>query len=216
MQFNSYIFIMAFLPAMVVLYFASNKIHILAGKIVLILGSLFFYAYSDKKILMFLGASIAVNYLFAALAKNVKKRRIFIAFPIAVNVAFLLYFKYCNFAIENINILMKTAYEPRNIIIPIGISFITFQQIAYIVSIYKKELEKNDFIDYLVYILYFPKLIIGPLAEPVDFIRQINDIETKAINSSHIAEGLKMFSFGLFKKMVLADTFASAVLWGGV
>lgn len=215
MQFNSYIFILAFLPIMVALYFGANKINILAGKVVLAAGSLFFYAYSDKRILGFLGASIAVNYIFAALVKKIKKRKIFVTVPIVINVAFLLYFKYCNFAIENVNILMRTEYEPINIVLPIGISFITFQQIAYIVSVYKEELEKNDFIDYLVYILYFPKLLIGPLAEPADFIGQINDVGTKTINSSHVAEGLKMFSFGLFKKMVLADTFANAVSWGG-
>lgn len=214
MQFNSYFFIMAFLPAIILIYFLSNKLHILAGKIVLILGSLIFYAYSDKKMLFFLCASIAINYIFTLLIQKMKWKKIFLSIPIIINAGLLLYFKYLNFVIENINSLLKTNYILKDLILPIGISFFTFQQIAYLVSVYRKELKNNYFVDYLTYILYFPKLLMGPLAEPTDFIEQINNPDTKKINWDHIAEGLKIFSFGLFKKVLLADTFANAVYWG--
>ena len=95
-----------------------------------------------------------------------------------------------------------------------GISFFTFQQIAYLVSVYRKELLKADLIDYLAYITYFPKLLMGPLMEPVDFVEQLNDLDRKKINWDNLACGVKIFSFGLFKKVMLADTFAAAVAWG--
>lgn len=214
MQFNSYFFIMAFLPVIIVVYFLSNKLHILAGKIVLILGSLIFYAYTDKKMLFFLCISIVINYLFTLLIQKMKWKKLFLSIPIVINAGLLLYFKYLNFAIDNINSLFKTEYAQKDLILPIGISFFTFQQIAYLVSVYRKELKHNHLVDYLAYILYFPKLLMGPLAEPVDFITELNSPELKKINWDHIAEGLKIFSFGLFKKVLLADTFANAVFWG--
>lgn len=205
---------MAFLPVIIVVYFLSNKLHILAGKIVLILGSLIFYAYTDKKMLFFLCISIVINYLFTLLIQKMKWKKLFLSIPIVINAGLLLYFKYLNFAIDNINSLFKTEYAQKDLILPIGISFFTFQQIAYLVSVYRKELKHNHLVDYLAYILYFPKLLMGPLAEPVDFITELNSPELKKINWDHIAEGLKIFSFGLFKKVLLADTFANAVFWG--
>lgn len=216
MQFNSYIFIMAFLPTILTAYFLANRIHIIAGKVVLFLGSLFFYGWADKTMLSFLILSIIVNYTFVILIKRIKwaNIRILLVIPLMINVGLLLYFKYTNFFIANINTLGKLEYPEWNIVLPIGISFITFQQIAYLVSVYQKKISATDLIDYLTYITYFPKLLMGPLTDPTDFIFQLNSQNRKKVNCAHIAEGLKMFSFGLFKKMVLADTFANAVLWG--
>lgn len=109
---------------------------------------------------------------------------------------------------------MRTEYSFKELFLPLGISFITFQQIAYLVSVYREELKEPSVVDYLVYILYFPKLLMGPLAEPIDFMGQLNDAATKKVNGDHTAQGLKLFSFGLFKKMILADTFATAFIWG--
>lgn len=97
---------------------------------------------------------------------------------------------------------------------PLGISFFTFQQIAYIVSSYREEIEQTSFIDYLAYILYFPKILMGPLIEPVDFIQQFNNEKLKTFNLDNLASGIKIFSFGLFKKMMIADVFSKAVSWG--
>ena len=214
MLLNSHIFILLFFPFLVLAYFLCNKLDILAGKIILVIGSLIFYAYADWHMLFFLLPSVLCNYLFTYLISHAKWRKIFLAVPVIVNVGLLLFFKYTNFVITNFNLLWKTEYELLQLLVPLGISFITFQQIAYLVTVYRGELERADVMDYLVYILYFPKLLMGPLAEPVDFIAQLNNPDTKKVNSDHMAQGLKMFSFGLFKKALLADTFAGAFAWG--
>lgn len=214
MQFSSYIFILAFLPVMLLLYFLGNKAGILWGKLVLIVGSLVFYGYAGLHSLIMLGISVGVNYLCVLIMKQFQHRKILLAVPVLINVGILLYFKYFNFALENLNRIMQTDHGPRDIFLPLGISFFTFQQIAYLVAVYRGEVETGQLLDYLVYILYFPKLLMGPLADPVDFLRDINNTEQKKINWDHIACGIKIFSFGLFKKVLLADTFASAVSWG--
>lgn len=215
MQFNSYIFILLFLPITAILYFLSNKIQNSIGKIVIIAASIIFYAYSDSKTVIILGISIIINYLFAKqLERRIVWRKIYLFLPIAVNVVLLLYFKYLNFAISNINLLFNFEIETKDILLPIGISFFTFQQIAYIVAIFRKEIKKADLLDYLTYILYFPKLLMGPLTDPVDFIKQINNNSLKKVNWDNISYGLKIFCFGLFKKVLIADTFATAVSWG--
>ncbi len=214
MLLNSHIFILLFFPLLMIAYFLCNKVNILAGKMVLLAGSLIFYAYADWHMLFFLLASVICNYLFIYLMGHAKWRKTLLAVPVMVNVGLLLFFKYTNFVIESINLLWKTEYGLMKLLVPLGISFITFQQIAYLVTVYRGELERIDLVDYLVYILYFPKLVMGPLAEPTDFIMQLNDPAAKKVNSDHMAQGLKLFSFGLIKKMILADTFAGAFAWG--
>ncbi len=214
MQFNSYIFILAFLPVLVLAYFLLGKINALVGKLTIIAGSVFFYAYTDISTLTVLGISVLINFLFAKLIDKLKWKKLFMVLPVVINVFLLFYFKYTNFAIKNINMLFGKQLEPQELILPIGISFFTFQQIAYIVAVYRKEIEKINVIDYVAYILYFPKLLMGPLMDPVDFINQFNNLELKRIDWDNIARGLKIFSFGLIKKVLLADTFAKAVSWG--
>lgn len=214
MTFNSYLFILAFLPGMLIAYFGANRIGSRWGKLALVLGSALFYGYGNVKALIFLAASAAVNYGFALLIWHGRRKKALLFLPVAVNVALLLTLKYANFAIENFNALSGAQVPLRSWILPVGISFFTFQQIAYLVSVSREELRDCALLDYLAYILYFPKLLMGPLAEPADFMEQLNDPTRKGLNWEHLAEGLKMFSFGLFKKMVLADTFAAAVSWG--
>ena len=215
MQFNSFIFILLFLPLTVTLYYTLNKINDTVGKIVLLIASIIFYAYTDRVTLIVLGISLVLNYGFALAIPNVKKWRSFYLFtPIVINTGILLYFKYLNFVIENVNHFFMKSIPLKEMILPIGISFFTFQQIAYMVAVYRKEIEKNNILDYLVYILYFPKILMGPLTEPTDFMAQINDTTLKKVNLDNIVCGIKIFSFGLFKKVMLADVFAKAVTWG--
>lgn len=215
MQFNSFIFILLFLPLTVTLYYTLNKINDTVGKIVLLIASIIFYAYTDRVTLIVLGISLVLNYGFALAIANVKKWRSFYLFtPIVINTGILLYFKYLNFVIENVNHFFMKSIPLKEMILPIGISFFTFQQIAYMVAVYRKEIEKNNILDYLVYILYFPKILMGPLTEPTDFMDQINDATLKKVNLDNIVCGIKIFSFGLFKKVMLADVFAKAVTWG--
>lgn len=215
MQFNSFIFILLFLPIVLVTYFLINKIRPLYGKTVLIVASVVFYTYSDWTIFAVLGLSLLVNFIAALLVKKLDKfRGIFMLLPIVVNVLLLLYFKYSNFIISTANQMLGKEWAFKELIQPIGISFFTFQQIAYIVAVYNEEIEKISLVDYLAYILYFPKILMGPLMDPVDFHKQINDDSLKKVNWDNIACGVKIFSLGLFKKVMMADVFAKAVAWG--
>ena len=215
MQFNSFIYILLLLPLTVALYHASNRINGMTGKLVILASSIVFYAYADWSVLVVLGISIAVNYIFSlVLAKAARWRNLYLCVPLIINVGLLLYFKYLNFAITNINIFLSEEIPLKELMLPAGISFFTFQQIAYLVAIYKGELENNNVIDYLVYILYFPKILMGPLTDPVDFIGQINDTSLKKFDWENLACGIKIFSLGLFKKAMIADVFAKAVSWG--
>ena len=215
MQFNSFVYILLFLPITILLYYTANKINSLVGKCILVISSIIFYCYTDISILWVLGISIVVNYVFSFTITKAKKwRSIFLFIPVIINVGLLLYYKYLNFAISNVNTFLGKEIPLVELILPIGISFFTFQQIAYVVAIYKGELQKNSLVDYLVYILFFPKILMGPLADPVDFINQINDSNLKKIDWDNIASGIKIFSLGLFKKVMIADIFAKAVGWG--
>lgn len=215
MQFNSFVFILLFLPITTLLYYTANRINSLVGKWILVISSIIFYCYTDISILCVLGISIVVNYVFSLTVTKAKKwRSLFLVIPVIINVGLLLYYKYLNFAISNVNTFLGKEIPLVELMLPVGISFFTFQQIAYVVAIYKGELQKNSLVDYLVYILFFPKILMGPLADPVDFINQINDSNLKKINWDNIASGIKIFSLGLFKKVMIADIFAKAVGWG--
>ena len=214
MLFNSYQFVLLFLPVTVAVYYLANRISLVAGKIVLIAASLLFYSLGRAEMLLILVISMAVNYGTAVLVKKKTiKNRLILALPIAVNIALLLYFKYYNFAAENISRLLGRGYQAADILLPLGISFYTFQQIAYVVSVKNGEVESTNLLDYLTYILFFPKLLMGPLMEPAAFMEQINDAGRKRADAENIAYGIRIFSFGLFKKVLIADTFAKAVSW---
>lgn len=215
MQFNSYIFILAFLPVFVLVYFLSARVNHTLRKLVVIAGSLVFYAYMNLTVLVVMAISLAVNLIFAKIINKTKSSiKIYVALPVIVNVLLLLFFKYTNFAISNINVLLGRQIDLLNLVLPVGISFFTFQQIAYVVAVYRKEINEINAIDYFSYILYFPKLLMGPLMDPVDFVEQYNDSKTGIVNWDNIAYGLKIFSFGLIKKVLLADTLAKVVSWG--
>lgn len=213
MQFNSFVFILLFLPMTILLYFGANRLKFLWGKIVLIVASIIFYTYSGMKLATILGMSLLMNFGVTLLIQKAKKPRIFFLTPIAVNIGLLLYFKYTNFFIGVMNQHIGTSWALRELMQPLGISFFTFQQIAYIVAVYKKEIDKVSATDYLSYILFFPKILMGPLMDPVDFIHQLNDDSGKKQNWDNIACGVKIFSFGLFKKVMIADIFSKGVTW---
>ncbi len=216
MVFNSYIFILVFLPLFVISYFVAVRlIGNRARKALVILAGIVFYTYGGIEAAILFGSSIFVNLALATiLARLTKRRKILLGCGIALNVGFLLFFKYSNFTIRIFNQLFAQNVSLMKLILPLGISFFTFQQIMYLLSVYRKEIEKIRPLDYLAYILYFPKLIMGPLVEPNEFISQINNPALGRLDWDNIAIGLKVFSLGLFKKMLLADTFAKAVSWG--
>ena len=212
MQFNSYIYIMAFMPIFVISYLLLSRIKPWLGKVALVIAGAIFYIYGGWNIAAILGASIVVNFIMSVFIMKLPYKKLLLGITVTINVFALLYFKYLNFFIININTLTGREIPLKELILPLGISFFTFQQIMYVVSVYNKSIKLN-LLDYLAYILYFPKLLMGPLNDPNGFIEQLNDDDIKAVNWGNIANGLKTFSLGLFKKLVLADTFAIAVNW---
>jgi D-alanyl-lipoteichoic acid acyltransferase DltB (MBOAT superfamily) len=215
MQFNSYIFLLIYLPILVSGYFITNKLNNTFGKIWLTIGCAVFYIYGGWANTIILGLSIALNLLFAWLMTRTDKwKKWLLSTDLLANVALLFYYKYFNFFLSNLNTIFKTDYPSQKILLPLGISFFTFQQIMYIVAVYRTEISRINLSDYLLSILYFPKLIMGPLMEPGALIAQLNDSNLKKVDWDHISHGLKLLSFGLFKKLILADTFAKAVSWG--
>lgn len=201
MQFNSFVYILLFLPLTILVYFSSNMINSILGKIVIIISSVLFYAYTDWTVLEIIGISILFNYLAVLLLKKSRKwHKAMLLIPIVINIGILFYFKYTDFVIVNINAQFDKEFALRELVLPLGISFFTFQQIAYIVAIYRDEIQNISMVDYLAFILFFPKVLMGPLADPVDFINQLNDENKKKIDIENIAKGIKIFSFGLFKK----------------
>jgi alginate O-acetyltransferase complex protein AlgI len=214
MQFNSYFFILVCLPLTICLYYLAGKIKPIYGKIVLIVAGIVFYARCGYSMLILLGISIVINYISALIIRQKKKyRKGLIVLPVIINVGLLLYFKYYGFIIQNLNVLLGKNYAIRDILLPLGISFYTFQQIAYLVAVADGEITDTDPIDYLVYILYFPKLLMGPLAEPAEFISLIKERAGKGPDTKNLAMGVKLFSVGLVKKTLFADTFAVVVAW---
>jgi alginate O-acetyltransferase complex protein AlgI len=215
MQFNSYIFILVYLPILIIGYFVFNKLNTTFGKIFMLICSAIFYIYGGWHNAFILIVSIIVNLgLSLAINKLGRYKKILLFIDIALNVAILFYFKYFNFFIENYNKISGSEHTLKELILPLGISFFTFQQIMYVVNVFDGKLDTINIIDYLFYILYFPKILMGPLVEPLELICQFNDSNRKVVNWDNISSGIKLFSFGIFKKLVIADTFALAVSWG--
>lgn len=211
MQFNSYGFILAFMPLYMIAYAC------LRGKLrlaLIIAGSALFFAFSGWTGTAILAGSLLVNglaaYFMGKLDKGKKKAVLGVA--IALNVGLLLLFKYTDFILSSL--IPAENYVPLNIIQPLGISYFTFQQIMYLVSLYRGQIDSFRIWDYLACILFFPKMVMGPMAEPADIIGKIKAELDRPVRAENLAGGLRIFSFGLIKKMLLADTFAKAVTWG--
>ena len=216
MQLNSYEFILMYLPIFLVVYFVLNKLSVKFARWVIIAAGFVFYYYAGVESFRIFLVSAVLNLAMAmAISKIERGRKVLLVLTLVANVGVLLYYKYMSYIIS-VTPIDETATATdavQEFIMPLGISFFTFQQIMYVVSIYRKEITSVNILDYAAYITYFPKLIMGPLVEPVSLIDQINNVEKRTFNWDNCASGLKLFSFGLFKKMVLADTFTRRVNW---
>lgn len=210
MQFNTYLYILAFLPVTVIGWFLVNRFSHKAAIGFLIVMSLAFYAYAGVTGFVWLLVSMAVNYGFVVLMGRFHKK-ILLWLAITFNIALLFYFKYTNFALTTINQIAGTEYAALDIVLPVGISFFTFQQISYVVDSYKSGGVR--FADYLLYVTFFPKILMGPIVKRDDLLPQFHNEEKWRVNSKNLVRGLRMFILGLFKKVILADTFAKAVAW---
>jgi len=215
MQFNSYEFVLLFMPVTVAGYYLLNRISSAAGKLWLIAASVIFYLYAGLPVALGLAVSIVMNYIFALyLSKAHVGRKMLLALAIALNAASLLYFKYHDFFIDQIAMLGYANPVEKALVLPLGISFFTFQQIAYLVSVYKAPERHCGLVNYLLYVLFFPKLVMGPITEPDYIIPQFDESQRKKADFNMLAGGFKTFSFGLFKKVFFADAFAAASTWG--
>jgi len=219
--FNSYEFIFFFLPITFFIYFYLNKKRLTeASKAFLVFASLFFYSWWNIVYLPLILISMLFNYtLGREFATHTEKNRNYSAktllgMGVGFNLALLGYFKYTDFFIINYNRLLDAEVPLLHLALPLAISFYTFQQIAYLVDSYRQETKEYDFLNYAVFVTFFPQLIAGPIVHHAEMMPQFARLKNKVINYYHIALGLFIFSMGLFKKVVIADTFAVWVAQG--
>ena len=217
MLFNSYEFIFFFLPITFGIYFWLNKKRLTqASKAWMVFASLFFYSWWNIIYLPLILGSILFNFtvgsaITRANSSSFKKglsRKKLLAFGIVSNILLLGYFKYMDFFIANTNILIGTQWDLLHIVLPLGISFFTFTQIAYLVDAYRDEVKEMDYLNYTLFVTFFPHLLAGPILHHKEMMPQFDTIKNKAINYKNISAGIFLFSIGLFKKVVIADTFA--------
>ncbi|KIM06019.1 MAG: acetyltransferase [Sulfurovum sp. AS07-7] len=210
MLFNSYEFIFFFLPVMFIGYFLLAQYrYIVASKIWLILGSLFFYGYWNYIYIPLILGSIFVDYLIGSQLSRHRDRNLLIL-GILFNVLLLGYFKYTDFFLENFNLFTDSTIPLPHIILPLGISFFTFTQVAFLVDAYKGKVNEYSIFNYMLFVTYFPHLLAGPILHHKEMMPQFDDASNRFKNSRNIAIGLFIFSIGLFKKTFIADNFA---LW---
>lgn len=214
MLFNSYSFIFLYLPIVFAgMFLIGRRSHRLAA-LWLGMASLAFYAMWDARFVLLLLASIAFNYgagcwiglRRASGAAGQAKASLMIA--IAINLFLLGYFKYANFFIASVSQLLGKHYPALDIILPLGISFFTFTQIAFLVDVHRGITREYDFIHYLLFVTYFPHLIAGPVLHHKQMMPQFSNPATYRIHAEHVVVGLTVFVLGLAKKVLVADNLA--------
>lgn len=202
MVFSSLTFLYYFLPILLMVYFLiPNKYR----NIILLIFSLAFYIYGEPKYIIILLLSCIVNYIASKLMiKHKKYKKIILVLALIYNIGQLFYFKYMDFFLQNINSLFGTNIALFQIIMPLGISFFTFQAISYIVDVYKGKVKPaNNFLKFATYLTLFPQLVAGPIV-------RYEEVETELNSRKHsfdlFASGVKRFVIGLSKKVIIANT----------
>jgi len=217
MLFNSYAFIFVYLPVVLAGFFWLARFSHAFAAGWLALASLFFYGYWNPAYIGLLLGSIACNYTFglwlakAGVRGEVRRRKQLLVVAIAANLALLGYYKYANFFVGSVNGVAGTSWSLGEIILPLGISFFTFTQIAFLVDTYQGKVKEYSFIHYLLFVTYFPHLIAGPVLHHKEMMPQFAHASTYRFSYENMAVGLTIFFIGLFKKIVLADGIATYV-----
>ena len=208
MVFSSILFIFFFLPIFLILYFLFPKKY---RNYVLMVFSLIFYAWGEPKYIFLMIFSSLINYIFAILiSKNRKKFYLIIC--IVINLVILGIFKYANFVLDNIGFLFKGNIGTINIVLPIGISFFTFQAMSYTIDVYRKEVSvQYNYFKLLTYICMFPQLIAGPI---VRYETIMKELDNRDVSFSSFSNGFLRFLNGLFKKVLIANTIG--LLWNKI
>lgn len=211
MIFSSYPFILAFLPAAVAAtllfrnYAGSNTVLLLGAT------SLIFYGYWDWRFVWVIGLSIVVNYAAGremGRGRSSKYRRRVLIVGIVFNLVLLGYFKYTDFFIANVAALISVHVPALNVVLPLGISFFTFQQIAYLVDVYRHETVEHDFRHYFLFVTFFPQLIAGPIVHHKEMMPQFIRGQAGRIDAAMAAQGVTIFFVGVAKKVLVADNIA--------
>lgn len=211
MVFASYEFLFKFLPTAIILYFIIGKLFTIKSQhLFLVLASLFFYGYFNISYLWIILISIIVNYSISNfIEENKSYRKSIFILGLVFNLGLLGYFKYYNFFIDNINTIFKGSILVPSILLPLGISFFTFQQISFLIDIYRGKSLKYDFLSYCLFVTFFPQLVAGPIVLPKEMLPQFYDKANGNINYKNLNKGLYLLAIGLAKKIILADSIAT-------
>ena len=212
MLFNSYLFLFVFLPVVTAGFFVAGRLSAGSAKAWLVLSSLVFYSCWDWHFTFVLFASILFNYgagrLLARLGTAPARQRLVLAGAVTVDLAVLGFFKYINFLLDNVGALLGLHVVHAGVALPIGISFFTFTQVAYIVDVARARARERAFVPYVLFVTYFPHLVAGPILHHAEMMPQFARRETYRPHAEAIAVGLTVFVAGLFKKVLLADGIA--------
>lgn len=213
MLFNSVVFIFAFLPITLLgYYFLLCKRCTELALAWLVLCSMFFYGWWNPEYVGLIIASMLFNFLMGCWINRASHwRKAILATGIGANLALLGYYKYCDFFISSLNSALNTYFELQYILLPLAISFFTFTQIAFLVDAYRQETREYNFLHYSLFVTFFPHLIAGPIVHHKDLAPQFLQQEQLQFQASNISIGLSIFAMGLFKKMIIADSFAADV-----
>ncbi|MDX2475067.1 MAG: MBOAT family O-acyltransferase [Candidatus Krumholzibacteria bacterium] len=206
MLFNSYTFLFLFLPlTLLVFWFLQdrwNSRHALGW---LVVASLFYYGWWEPRYLGLILVSVAFNYSWGRLIAGRRRSTPLLEAGILINLVALGWFKYAGFLLANYNQVAGTDFHLQTIVLPLAISFFTFQQIAYLVDIHRGESAADDVLHYLLFVTFFPQLIAGPVVQQQEMLPQYRASPSRGRRSEYVAVGLSFFLLGLFKKVVLAD-----------
>ncbi len=202
MVFSSITFLYYFLPIVLLIYFiVPSKFR----NLVLLISSLFFYFYGEPRYILVLLFSVVFNYYMGKLIskEDSKYRKVLFISDMIINFGLLFYFKYFDFFIDNINQILNIKIPLFNIIMPIGISFFTFQATSYVIDIYLGKVKSaNSILDFAAYLSLFPQLIAGPIVRYQTIDQELKD---RSVTYKKFADGVKRFIIGLSKKVLLAN-----------
>ena len=213
MVFSSLIFIFRFLPVFIAVYYITPYKY---KNLCILIFSLFFYSFGEPKYFPIMISSIIIDYIVSILIqrnfKNKAKCKVLLLVSIIFNMGILIYFKYANFFIENINLLFKYSIDKISLTLPLGISFYTFQTLSYTIDVYKGKVEaEKNIIDFGAFVSLFPQLIAGPIVKYSDINKEIKN---RSINMSNFELGLEEFIIGLSKKVLIANNIG--MLWSEI
>ena len=209
MLFNSIEFILFFLPIVIIGYYTLRHFQLFRVSLGWIsISSLFFYAWWNPPYLLLLAASIIANFLLGKLVADSRYRKIALTIGVSANLAAIGFYKYLGFFATSITEISGFDFSIPNLLLPLAISFFTFQQIAYLVDTYKSKQAENRFDHYLLFVTFFPQLIAGPIVHHKQVAPQFSAMPIRTIPLDQISSGLILFSIGLAKKVIIADQLA--------